>query len=192
MQLRWTAKLGTTLIFGVIGYTFPRFLIAVGLPLDDWANALGNAMHTSYVNFDVILWGFTVIFALSMLWVEGRFNAFERLFAAARPIKLSDEQIYSLTLLLQDAQSLIGEGFSAPIKADWQQRVVQWNLSVEDFITSCLPPVELISYNTTNVAPSTTQVQQVTHRILMGRRNKLRKMAMRLLPTHWNRCVATK
>ena len=63
----WIARIGTTLVLGLLGWAFPRVLVEAGVPLDRAVSALG-------LNFDRLLLGFAVIFALAMFWAEGRYQ----------------------------------------------------------------------------------------------------------------------
>jgi hypothetical protein len=155
----WLAQIGRVCILGSLGYCFPRFLIAIGVPLDEWIEAFGRFVSAPELNnVQSVIWGFAVIFTLLMLWVEGRHNLFERMFYTARPIKVKGEQVQNFLNVLNDADELVSE-FSVLRNSDhniseWQARAVQWDLSVQNLIRQTLPPQELISYATVNVQPS--------------------------------------
>jgi hypothetical protein len=120
-----------------------------------------------------------------MLWAESRYSLLERLLYAGRPTKIKPADVHKFESLIADAEDLINEGMRINPKADWAGRVVQWNLSAESLVSESLPQTELMSFKTVNLAPATGQPAQLTIQLLVGRRNKLRKMLMRLLPKKW-------
>jgi len=185
----WAARFLQVCILGSVGYAFPRFLVGLGVPLDDWANAAGKALNSPAVNFDSVLWGFVLVFTLSMFWIEGRYNILEKAFYAARPVRLSDDATRSLVELLERADALIGEATNVnSVADDWRERVIQWNTLVEDGVRSNLPPSELLSYRSVNIMPRGENQPFVNLlNFLTGRRNKLRNMTMRLLSPRWTR-----
>jgi hypothetical protein len=150
------------------------------VPLDRWIEAVG-------LNAEVVFWGVTVLIFIGAFWAEGKYSAIERLFYAARPVRISEDAYMRFLERLEAAQALLTEVAREPREPLWHQRVVQWNLSVERLIHDELPPSELVGYRTVNLAPALDQPLEVAVESLEGRRNKLRAMVMRLMPRSWAR-----
>jgi len=182
--MQWLPRLFLqVVVFSPMAYVFPRFLVALGVPLDKWANDLGRAVEIPAINFNSVIWSFVLIFTLLMFWVEGRFNLTERLFYAVRPIRLSNTASDAFISLLENAQNLINEPSQFDVTvSDWQRRVVEWDLAVSNLIEQELPRKEFIGYISVNIPPVIGQEQRLTLEALRGRYNKLRRMIMRLLP----------
>lgn len=100
-------RLMQAIIFGAIAFTFTRFLVALGVPLDEWGTRAGRAMN---VHFDTLLWGSVLVLTVVLFWADGKYSVFERLFYAVRPVKLSDEAMLRFTALAERAQTLIAQG----------------------------------------------------------------------------------
>jgi len=187
--MAYVARAALAFVFGLLGYAFPRLLVAAGVPLDKWINEFGGFLgQQAWFNFQSVLFGFSTLFALVMLWVEGRFSLLEQLSYAARPIRLSEQAVRECLALREQGESLVNENrLEGDAAAAWQQNVVEWNTEIERLIERELPRNELISYQTVNLRPALSQTQKATLASLTGRLNKLRAMIMRLLPRQWTR-----
>ena len=176
------AQIGKAILLGLLGWAFPRFLVAAGVPLDKWIEAVG-------MNAEVVFGGFALVAVLIAFWAEGKYSFFERLFYAARPVRLSDGAAMQFIARIEAAQSLMAESPERPLDRFWHQRVIQWNTSVEDLIRRELSPRELFGYRTINVPPALDQSREIVFASLSGRHAKLRIMAGRLLPPQWDRRI---
>jgi len=184
--MQWLLRLAQTIVFAPMGYAFVRFLIAVGVPLDGWASAAGQAfLGIPSVNGEAVAWGVGLILTLGMFWLDGRYLLIERWFYAGRPIRLNEEAVMRFVDRLQVGQELIGASAQPP--NDWVRTVVEWNHSVESLVRAELPPKEWVGYTTVCASPAIGQPYGVAHGFLQGRYNKLRAMTMRLLPPAFDR-----
>ena len=141
--------------FGLVGFAFPRFLVALGVPLDQWINGAGAAMNqATWFNYESVTWGFTVVFAFTMLAVERRYGLVEWAFASSQPFKLSSGAIERSILLTEEGQMIYTEKVYGNNQLEWMLKIDKWNIEVQDLLKNEFPLNEFYDYRSLPIQSS--------------------------------------
>ncbi len=81
-------------LLGLAGWSFPRLLIAVGVPLDEWIVTVGRSVLSLTISRELAIWGATFFFALLFIAL----GSFWPRFFKAKPKTVTDGAVEEIAL----------------------------------------------------------------------------------------------
>ena len=81
------AKLLIAAVCGLFGFALPRFLVALGVPLDRYISGAAKSMNPAldWITTDVAMWGATVVIAGFLFGIESQWHPATALWKAVLP-----------------------------------------------------------------------------------------------------------
>ena len=170
---------------GLVGFAFPRLLVAAGVPLEKWIRIAGERLGVAAedINADAILWAISIIFFVLLTGVEAWRQPVARIWFTmrGRPFHLEGPVIAELISLTEEAQSLISG--TDPDRDNWRRRAIEWDRNAKNMLEREFPQNELYGYTSLSLAPLTnSQDIDWMRRNLNARFQKFRRIVGRHLP----------